>query len=220
MICEITLEQNQERHEQSQSSCSNVKLTFYSFGQHAFANWAFPCLSMRQKPFAPYANGKPRLSRFAFKYGLGHRRIPCIRQSFQQKNVWRNVRIEAVSSSNCIPTLWLKHGFRWFCFKMHKPGWNSVTAASLPFKLFFAPIVPLFKFPSLFSLLFLSLFSSCPFLFDYEYTRSILTRKILEFQENQKKIKTVSILYFFCKEEEDGYVIETWEREKRLCTSP
>lgn len=162
-------------------SCSNAKLILCSLGQYTFVNWALPCLaSIRQEPFAPYGNGKPRLSRFSFKHGLGHKRISCIRQSFQQENIWKNVRMEAVFTPNCIPTLVVKVWIQMVLLQ-NAQAWQKSCGCS--FSLFFLSnfstrllfhflfyfllsplscftlcflLVPLFSFPSFLQLLFSS----------------------------------------------------------------
>lgn len=159
-----------------QPSCSNAKLIFCSLGQRAFVNWALPCLaSIRQEPFAPYGNGKPRLSRFSFKYGLGHKRIPCIRQSFQQKNIWENVRMEAVSTPNCIPTLVVKVWIQMVLLQKHRPGRCNLHVVSLfsSFQTFLHSFCSTFLFYFLFLLsLFHSLLSSGPFIF-FSFSSSV-----------------------------------------------
>lgn len=92
----------------SRLSCSNVQLMFRSLGQRAFVNWAFPCLAnSRPEPFAPYGNRKTRFPGLLSNRDWDAKGSHAL-DSLQQANIWRNVSLETVSSSNCISKLVVK----------------------------------------------------------------------------------------------------------------
>lgn len=109
----------------SRLSCSNVQLMFRSLGQRAFVNWAFPCLAnSRPEPFAPYGNRKTRFPGLLSNRdwdAKGSHALDSLfsRKTFGEMSGWRLFPVQTAFQS-----LWLKPGFRKYCFKMHRPGWN------------------------------------------------------------------------------------------------
>lgn len=78
------------------------------------------------------------------------------RKTFGKMSGWRLFLLQIV-----FQRLWLKYGFRWFYFKMHRPGRNNLNVVSLFsfFQIFLHSFCSIFFFISFFLLSPASLFA-------------------------------------------------------------